>query len=297
MAILRKHHKKEYTVVDNAILRDMTLSNSTVGLMCKMLSLPDGWKFSEKSLAAICKDGITSIKSSLRELEAKGYLFRTSVRTGNKISGIVYDLYEEPNIDRLKANENTSESNRKTNFSESLESASLVSGKLILENKYNIINNNKVDKDIPLAKADEAELQTEVDNYSLDLKEDLDESISFLDKNKNSRNLAILMQYIDENFVSEEIKQSLIDWLKECYEQKKTFTLKQLDKELEYLTSNCSNKDEVLYIINNTMQSKWPTFRYVVENRDRQKQYNQKNDNKQTTRTTEQKVCGEFIAL
>lgn len=296
MAILKKHHNKDYTVVDNSILKDMTLSNSTIGLMCKMLSLPDGWKFSEKGLTAICKDGITSIKSSLHELEAKGYLFRTSVRTGNKISGIVYDLYEEPNIDRLKANKNTSESNRKTNFSESLESASLVSGKLILENKYNIINNNKVNKDIPLAKANEAELQAEIDNYSLDLKEDLDEPVSFLDKNKNSRNLKILMEYIAENFISDEVKQSIIDWLKECYEQKKTFTLKQLDKELEYLTSNCSDKEELLDIVYKTTQSKWATFRYVIENRDKQKQFNQKN-NKQAVRTTEQKVCGEFMAL
>ena len=60
----------------NFHLRDKSLSLKAVGLLSKMLSFNDGWKFSTKGLSAICKEGPDAILSALRELEKHGYLVR-----------------------------------------------------------------------------------------------------------------------------------------------------------------------------------------------------------------------------
>ena len=48
---------------------DKRLSLKGKGLLCQLLSLPDDWEFSEKGLVAIVKDGSTSLRSALEELE------------------------------------------------------------------------------------------------------------------------------------------------------------------------------------------------------------------------------------
>ena len=80
MAILRNKSQQGFTIVDNYALKDKRLSLKATGLLVKMLSLPDYWEFSEAGLAAIVKDGITSIRSAIKELECLGYLVRTRNR-------------------------------------------------------------------------------------------------------------------------------------------------------------------------------------------------------------------------
>jgi len=63
----------------NFHLRDKSLSLKAVGLLSKMLSFNDGWKFSTKGLSAICKEGPDAILSALRELEKHGYLMKSKV--------------------------------------------------------------------------------------------------------------------------------------------------------------------------------------------------------------------------
>ncbi len=66
MAILRNKSQQGFTIVDNYALKDKRLSLKATGLLVKMLSLPDYWEFSEAGLAAIVKDGITSIRSAIK---------------------------------------------------------------------------------------------------------------------------------------------------------------------------------------------------------------------------------------
>lgn len=80
MAILRNRTQGGFTIVDNYALRDERLSLKAVGLLVKMLSLPDRWDFSEAGLVAIVKDGQSSVRSGLKELEEYGYLIRTRVK-------------------------------------------------------------------------------------------------------------------------------------------------------------------------------------------------------------------------
>lgn len=98
MAVFRKHHENNYTVVSNSLLRDVNISNQAIGLMTKMLSLPEDWDFSVAGLAAISKDGETRITSSIEELKGAGYLTITPLREAGRIVDWRYDIYETPKV-------------------------------------------------------------------------------------------------------------------------------------------------------------------------------------------------------
>ena len=97
MAVYRVNKNRGYTVMANFHLRDKSLSLKAVGLLSKMLSFNDGWKFSTKGLSAICKEGPDAILSALRELEKHGYLVRHRQRDGKgRMSSTLFEIYEEP---------------------------------------------------------------------------------------------------------------------------------------------------------------------------------------------------------
>ncbi len=90
MAVYRVNKNRGYTVMANFHLRDKNLSLKAVGLLSKMLSFNDGWKFSTRGLSAICKEGPDAILSALRELEKYGYLVRYRQRDSKgRMSSIV----------------------------------------------------------------------------------------------------------------------------------------------------------------------------------------------------------------
>ena len=77
MGILRHHHQANFTIIPNALVRDQALSCRDIGLLCKLLSLPDGWSFSVRGVCALCPhEGRDAITKSLRELESARYLRR-----------------------------------------------------------------------------------------------------------------------------------------------------------------------------------------------------------------------------
>ena len=98
MAILRNRSQGNFTVITNNIFRDERLSNKAVGMLCKMLSLPDSWEFSEKGLQAIMhKDGQASIRSGLKELQDAGYLRRYRVRDDSgRLTGWEWEITNNP---------------------------------------------------------------------------------------------------------------------------------------------------------------------------------------------------------
>lgn len=71
MSVYRVNKTRDFTVMGNTHLRDKNLSLKAVGLLSKMLSFNDGWQFSTRGLAAICKEGPDAILSALKELEKK----------------------------------------------------------------------------------------------------------------------------------------------------------------------------------------------------------------------------------
>ena len=72
MAVFRVERTGDYTVMSNFHLKDKRLSLKAKGLLSLMLSLPDNWDYTTKGLAHICKDGVDSISSAIKELEKQG---------------------------------------------------------------------------------------------------------------------------------------------------------------------------------------------------------------------------------
>ena len=97
MAVFRVEKTKDFTVMSNFHLRDVELSLKAKGLLSLMLSLPEDWDYTTKGLACICKDGVDSITSALKELENHGYLTRQRTRYENgRLGDITYTLHEKP---------------------------------------------------------------------------------------------------------------------------------------------------------------------------------------------------------
>ena len=97
MAVFRIEKTRDFTVMSNYHLRDVELSLKAKGLLSLMLSLPEDWDYTTKGLACICKDGVDSITSALKELESHGYLTRQRTRYGNgRLGDITYTIHERP---------------------------------------------------------------------------------------------------------------------------------------------------------------------------------------------------------
>ena len=97
MAVFRIEKTRDYTVMSNHHLRNTNLSLKAKGLLSLMLSLPEGWDYTTKGLARICKDGVDSICAGVRELEEQGYVIRERVRNSNgQLGAIEYTILEQP---------------------------------------------------------------------------------------------------------------------------------------------------------------------------------------------------------
>ena len=97
MAVFRVERTRDYTVMSNHHLKNRALSLKAKGLLSLMLSLPDDWDYTTKGLAHICKDGVDSICSCVRELEQNGYLKRRRIRNSKgQLTEIEYTILEQP---------------------------------------------------------------------------------------------------------------------------------------------------------------------------------------------------------
>ena len=97
MAVFRVEKTKDFTIMSNHHLRNTELSLKAKGLLSLMLSLPEDWDYTTKGLAHICKDGVDSITTALKELERHGYLTRQRLRYDNgQLGDIEYTIHEQP---------------------------------------------------------------------------------------------------------------------------------------------------------------------------------------------------------
>ena len=108
MPVIRVSKTKGFTVMSNYHLQDKNLSLKAKGLLSMMLSLPDGWHYNVRGLAAICKEGVSSISSTIRELDACGYIRRHQPIVDGKFQEIEYIIYETPQARKLSDEEDAS---------------------------------------------------------------------------------------------------------------------------------------------------------------------------------------------
>ncbi len=74
MAILKNKTQGSFTMISNKVFRDKTLSMKEIGLLSKLISLPDNWDFSINGIESSLADGESAISNCLRRLEKKGYV-------------------------------------------------------------------------------------------------------------------------------------------------------------------------------------------------------------------------------
>lgn len=81
MPILRNASRNRYTCLNNDLIMSEKLTCKNLGLLVRLLSLPDNWQFTEVGLSIILKaDGLSSIRSGLKDLEKLGFLTRKRIR-------------------------------------------------------------------------------------------------------------------------------------------------------------------------------------------------------------------------
>lgn len=113
MAVLRKEKKNNFTIIDNSIFRNRTISYKAKGLLCQMLSLPDGWEWSVEGLAKLSTDGKSAVASALEELTKAGYFRREQRMKDGKFDGYEYIVSEVQTSD-FPFSENPSTENPST---------------------------------------------------------------------------------------------------------------------------------------------------------------------------------------
>jgi hypothetical protein len=97
MAVFRVEKTRDYTVMANHHLRNTALSLKAKGLLSLMLSLPENWDYTTKGLAKICRDGVDSICSTIKELEEHGYIIRQRIRNNaGQLTTVEYTILEQP---------------------------------------------------------------------------------------------------------------------------------------------------------------------------------------------------------
>ena len=74
MAVFRIEKTRDYTVMSNHHLRNAGLSLKSKGLLSMMLSLPEDWNYTTRGLAKICKEGMDSIRSALKDRSCAKYI-------------------------------------------------------------------------------------------------------------------------------------------------------------------------------------------------------------------------------
>lgn len=96
MPRVKRYIQTGFTTVNNEYLRDVNLSLTDRGLLTTMLSLPDGWNITGKSLASILPDGTSKIYASLARLKEHGYLKTERIRENGEFRDMLYLFCDVP---------------------------------------------------------------------------------------------------------------------------------------------------------------------------------------------------------
>ncbi len=96
MSTIRISKDRNYSVINNTVLNDKRLTWKAKGLAAYLLSKPDDWQIDRDRLADQSEDGVTAVRSALKELEDCGYLRRTRRRSDNGKFPWEHTLFEIP---------------------------------------------------------------------------------------------------------------------------------------------------------------------------------------------------------
>lgn len=99
MATFRVYKESgNFVMVHKDFIHDSNLSWKAKGILLYLLSRPDDWQIYETELEKHSSDGLSGIKSGIKELEEIGYIQRNRKRDENgRLNGYEYLVYEQPN--------------------------------------------------------------------------------------------------------------------------------------------------------------------------------------------------------
>ena len=100
---LKVHSKGGFTTIYNLTIRDNNLSNKSLGLLVKLLSLPENWNFSFNGIVAICKDGKSAVGTEMEELKQAGYLYIEKLRDRDGTYLYNYNVFDTPQEELIRA--------------------------------------------------------------------------------------------------------------------------------------------------------------------------------------------------
>lgn len=107
--IYRVKHNSDnpYFMLNRHAAEDDQLSYKALGILTYLLSKPDNWTVYEVDLEKRHTDGLSSVRSGLKELRDRGYIVKLSIRDDKgKITHWETHVYEAPTLSRIHIQEN-----------------------------------------------------------------------------------------------------------------------------------------------------------------------------------------------
>ncbi|HAL08947.1 MAG TPA: DNA replication protein DnaD [Staphylococcus sp.] len=103
MAIFRVYKESgNFVMVHKNFIHDNKISWKAKGILLYLLSRPDDWQVYETELVKHTSDGLSSLKSGIKELEEVGYIQRVRKRDEKgRLKEYEYSVFEHPNHIRL----------------------------------------------------------------------------------------------------------------------------------------------------------------------------------------------------
>ena len=96
-SFIREKKERDYTVINNTVLKDERLSWKAKGVFCYLLSLPEDWVIYQSELLKHSTDGRESLRNAINELEEYGYLIIDKTRDEKGHFTAIYKIIENPN--------------------------------------------------------------------------------------------------------------------------------------------------------------------------------------------------------
>ena len=226
--MVRKKLQKNFTIADNRIMQNSQLSFEARGLYLYMISLPDGWEFSEARLAKNGGIGLDKCKRILKELFEIGLIKREFKHNERGYKKSIYTLFDFETLENPTLENPTNNKEIVTQIKKN--------------NKERILTNNENLKNL--------------DN--LDIENSLEKE-NFLKKEKNIKKekKSIFDEALELYFQDEKLSFSFDEW-REWVEYKKArsknLTILTFKKNLEQLKSFGNLAKEA---IDNSISNNW----------------------------------------
>lgn len=102
MSVFVFDNRSSYAKMPNTHLRDPSLSLQAKGLLSQLMNFPPGWKVTLDGLCKVNSNGMSSIRSAIKELEKHGYLVVSRQRNADGTLGASrYEIHPEPIVNNI----------------------------------------------------------------------------------------------------------------------------------------------------------------------------------------------------